>query len=58
MTCWHLEVRMLDLGPSGVPYDDPLIINAASAICCECDPEKAERREYQERLNERHGLEA
>ena len=57
MTCGHIEVRMLNLLTIGRPYDDALIIEAASAMCCECDPEKAERREYQARLNEKHGLE-
>jgi len=49
---------MLDLLTIGRPFDDALIINAASPMCCECDPDKADRREYQARLNEKHGLEA
>ena len=49
---------MLDLLTIGRPIDDALIIHAASAMCWECDPDKADRREDQARLNEKHGLEA
>jgi hypothetical protein len=54
MVCGHLEIRMLNLKTIGRPYDDALIINAGSGICAECDPAKADRREYQAWLNERH----
>ena len=56
--CGHIEIRMLNLKTIGRFFDDQLVINAGSGICCECDPAKADRREYQARLNERHGLEA
>jgi hypothetical protein len=56
MVCGHIEVRMLNPLTVGRPYDDALIIEAASGICCECDPGKAERRKYQTRLNERHEI--
>jgi hypothetical protein len=58
MVCGHIEVRMLDLKTTGRLFDDDLIIHAGSGRCCECDPHKADRREYQSRLNERYGLEA
>ena len=49
MVCGHREIRMLNLLTIGRMYDDDLIIDAASAMCAECDPAKAERREYQYR---------
>jgi hypothetical protein len=36
--------------------DDQLIINADSGSCANCDPRNADRREYQARLHEQHGL--
>ena len=56
MVCGHLEIRMLNLKTIGRLYDDDLIINAGCGLCVECDPSKAERREYQAWLNERHEL--
>jgi hypothetical protein len=56
MVCGHVEIRMLNLKTSGRMYDDDLVINAGSGICCECDPSKADRREYQARLNEQHEI--
>jgi hypothetical protein len=37
-------------------FDDELVINAGCGLCAECDPAKADRREYQTRLNERRGI--
>lgn len=54
MVCGHIEIRMLNLKTIGRLYDDELIINAGCGVCAECDPEKADRRDYQARLNERH----
>ena len=54
MVCGHIEIRILNLKTIGRLYDDELIIEAASAMRCECDREKANRREYQARLNEQH----
>jgi hypothetical protein len=56
MVCGHLEIRMLNLQTVGRLYDDDLVINAGSGICAECDPAKADRREFQKRLNGRHGI--
>jgi hypothetical protein len=58
MVCGHVEIRMLNLKTIGRLYDDDLIINAGCGACAECDPGKADRREFQARLNERHGLSA
>jgi hypothetical protein len=54
MVCGHIEIRMLNLKTIGRLYDDDLIINAGCGVCAECDPEKADRRDYQAGLNERH----
>jgi pyrroloquinoline quinone (PQQ) biosynthesis protein C len=58
MVCGHVETRMLNLKTIGHLYDVELIINAGSGICCQCDPSKADRREYQARLNEQHAVNA
>lgn len=47
MVCGHIEIRMLNLKTIGRYFDDDLSINAGSAACAECDPAKADRREYQ-----------
>ena len=56
MVCGHIEIRMLNLKTIGRLYDEELIINAGGGMCAECDPEKADRRDYQAGLNERHGV--
>lgn len=56
MVCGHIEIRLLTLKTIGRLYDDELIINAGCGLCANCDSAKADRREYQGRLNERHGI--
>jgi hypothetical protein len=56
MVCGHIEIRMLNLKTIGRYFDDDLVINAGSGACAECDPGKADRREYQAMLNEQHGI--
>jgi hypothetical protein len=53
MVCGHIAVRMLNLKTMGRLYDDDLV--AGCGMCAECDPGKADRREYQARLNEQYG---
>jgi hypothetical protein len=57
MVCGHIEIRLLNLKTIGRYFDDELIINAGCGMCAECDPGEADCREYQARLNERHGIE-
>ena len=56
MVCGHVEIRMLKPKTIGRLYDDQLVINAGCGLCAECDPNKADQREYQAMLNERHGI--
>jgi hypothetical protein len=58
MVCGQIEIRLLNLKTIGRLCDDELIINAGCGMCANCDPSKADRREYQAGLNEQHGLSA
>ena len=54
MICGHIEIRLLNLKTIGRYFDDELIIDMAVAYAPNVTRNKAERGEYQARLNEQH----